>query len=390
QSEVYMTRRHVNVEIEAEYQHDLALDKSAATRASQPFYLGKSTYIVTSSLSPSGQWMLVVTQPRNHDDGKSSVVNHYVTDSGYTEAESVRPYVGRNKPAPQSVWLLDLASHQQYKLSLEDLPGIHTDPLAKLRAQTQAALRKAGHDDEAKALKAPETRSVSVTGFLMHPIKWSADGKVAAIELRANDNKDRWIATVDLADHRLVTQDHLHDPAWISWSFNRFGFIPRSHTLWYVSEATGYSQLYTKTPGGSANQLTSGHFEVSAVTPSADGKWFYVKTNREAPYAYDVYRVPTDGGDLQRVTHFGAIDGFTLSPDGSRLAVRHSSAYVRPQLAVVNVDGSGAKELTDTRTAKYKAMQWVQPKIVKVPSTHGAGDIYAKLWVPKNFDAGKP
>ena len=52
---------------------------------------------------------------------------------------------------------------------------------------------------------------------------------------------------------------------------------------------------------------------------------------------------------------------FVLSPDGSRLAVVHSTAYLPPQLAVVNSDGSDPHELTDTRTPGYKALAalWV-------------------------------
>jgi dipeptidyl aminopeptidase/acylaminoacyl peptidase len=84
------------------------------------------------------------------------------------------------------------------------------------------------------------------------------------------------------------------------------------------------------------------------------------------------------------------MDGFALSPDGSRLAVQHSSAYVPSQLAVVNTDGSGGRELTDTRKPAYKALQWIEPQIVEVPSTHGAGVIYAKFYAPAGDDASKP
>ena len=64
--------------------------------------------------------------------------------------------------------------------------------------------------------------------------------------MRAIDNKDRWIATVDTAKATLQTRHRLTDPAWVGWSFNEFGWLPDGRTLWYLSEEDGYScLLYT-------------------------------------------------------------------------------------------------------------------------------------------------
>ena len=396
QLRLFRVLRHGKAERDAERAHQDRLDRADATRSAQPYWLGKGVRIVDAELSPGGRWMLVVTQPKDHQSGRNPVVNHYVTDSGYVHAEKARTYVGRNKPAPQSLVLLDLSAHKQYPLSLGGLPGIHRDPLAKLRAARQAQLREEGHDAEAKALDAPKTRGVRIADEGPAPVAWSQDGKAAAVMLRAIDNKDRWIASVDFAKHKLVPQDRLHDAAWINWNYNSFDFLPHSHTLWFESERTGYAQLYVKPLNGSARQLTSGHFEVRLPQVSPDGKWFYVVANRQAPADYDVYRVRTTGGRLERVTAYqGLYDfeeptPFRLSPDGKRLAVVHSSAYVPPQLAVIDADGAGGRELTDTRTAKYKSMHWVQPKFVQVPSSHGKFAIHAKLYVAPHFDASKP
>ncbi|MDA3914313.1 prolyl oligopeptidase family serine peptidase [Oleiagrimonas sp.] len=396
QLRLFSVLRHARAEKDAERTHQKQLDASDTTRDATPFWLGKKVTIVDSELSPNGRWMLVVTQPRDHASGRAPVVNHYVTDSGYIHPEKARTYVGRNPPAPQSLVLLDLSTHKQFSLSLDALPAIHDDPLASLRASRQAQLRKDGHDAEARALDAPQTRGVRIADGGPATMSWSDDGTQAAVMLRAIDNKDRWIASIDFPQHRLVPQDRLHDPAWINWNYNSFGFLPHSHTLWFESEKTGYAQLYVKPLDGHAKQLTSGHFEVRLPQVSPDGKWFYVVANKQAPGAYDVYRVRASGGALERVTAYQGLYDFEeptpfhLSPDGSRLAVLHSSAYVPPQLAVINVDGSGGRELTDTRTAQYKAMHWVQPQIVKVPSSHGHFEIYAKLYKAADFDASKP
>jgi len=382
---LFSTLREMKADRDAQRAQQQALDSADPGRAPQPFWLGDKIKAVDTELSPDGRWMLVVTAPAHHDDGKAPGVIHYVTDSGYTEVQNARNYVGRNDPAPQSLLLLDLSAHKVWPLSTDPLPGIKDDPLKAIRAQTVAALEKAGHD-EAKALKAPDVRPVTIAsegsgGGIM----WSDDGNQAAVQLRAIDNKDRWIASVDFAKHALVPQDRLHDNAWINWSFNDFGWLKDGRTLWYLSEASGWSRLYTKPLDGKAKALTdNSRFEVSAPALSPDGRWFYLLANKLAPYSYDVYRVPAGGGSLTRVTQYEGVDGFTLSPDGGQLAVLHSASYMLDQLAVQDAAGGAPRELTDTMKHAYTARPWIQPQFVEVPSSHGAGVVYAKYYGPAN------
>lgn len=384
QLDVFKSLREDKADKDAVHANEQELAAADATRAPQPFYLGDKAQLVDTELSPDGHWLLVVTQPAHHDDGKAPNVIHFVTDSGYTEDEPARQYVGRNDPAPQSVLLLDLVAHKSYPLATDVLPGIKDDPLKAIRAKTVAELEKAGKDDDAKALKAPDVRPVTMYSMDSGSagIVWSDDGRNAALEFLAIDNKDRWIASVDLARHALVPQHRLHNDAWINWIFNDFGWLKDSRTLWYLSEESGYSQLYVKPVDGTAKALTSGRFEVSQPQLSNDGKWFYLRTNKLAPYSYDVYRIPSNGGELGRVTQYGGMDQFVVSPDDKQLAVLHSSAYVLPQLAVQSTEGGAPRELTHTMKAGFTAYSWIEPKIVQVPSSHGAGTIYAKYYGP--------
>ena len=84
-----------------------------------------------------------------------------------------------------------------------------------------------------------------------------------------------------------------------------------------------------------------------------------------APYSYDVYRVPSAGGELARLTQVQGMDDFALSPDGRQLAVLHSSPYTLAQLAVQGVDGGASRELTNTMKPAFTAHAWIQPKIIE-------------------------
>jgi dipeptidyl aminopeptidase/acylaminoacyl peptidase len=383
QLELFKTLRDIKDDKQARRDQDKTLAAADPGRAPAAFFLGDKITLVDSELSPDGRWLLLITAPKAYEAGKAPELTHYVTESGYPTQQKTRVYVGRSDPAPQSLLLLDLARHTVVALPTASLPGIKDDPLKELRAHTVAALQKAGKDEQAKALKAPAVRPLTVlSSDNGGGIVWSDDGHNAAIQLRAIDNKDRWIASLDFAKHALVNQQRLSDNAWINWNFNDFGWLKDGRTLWYLSEQSGYSQLYTKPLDGAAKALTSGSFEVSHPQLSEDGKTFYVRTNQVAPYSYDVYRVPSEGGKLERVTEYQGMDEFVLSPDGSRLAVLHSSPYVLSQLAVLPAAGGTPRELTSTMKPAFTAHDWIAPKVVEVDSSHGAGKIYAKYYGP--------
>lgn len=386
QMEMFRALRENKSDKDAQRANDEALMAADPSRAPKPIYLGEGSELMDTELSPDGRWMLVVTQPKDAKGGKKPEVTHYVTESGYAEQQETRVYVGRNDPMPQSLMLVDLKAAKFYPLKTDALPGIKDDPLKDLRTKAIAALEKDGKGDQAKALKAPDVRAVRIISSADDGggggIVWSDDGQNVAVQLRAIDNKDRWIASVDFGKHALVNQHRLTDKGWINWNFNDFGWLKDNSTLWYLSEETGYSQLYSKSLSGKAKALTSGKFEVSHPVLSDDGQWFYVRANQVAPYSYDVYRVPAGGGELSRVTQYQGMNDFALSPDGRQLAVLHSSPYVLPQLAVQDAAGGAPRELTNTMKPAFSAHAWLQPQIVGVPSAHGAGTIWAKYYGP--------
>ena len=363
---------------EAVREQDDAWRRADPTRAPAPVYLGKGVDIVDSALSPDGRWLLVVTTEKGADGGQVGKLQRFVTESGYEEQEDERTRVGRNDPLPQTLWLADVASGKVRELKFDPLPGIAGDPLA--------ALRKAAGKDPLKGNRALRVETDGDgTGPAIH---WSGDGRNVAVMLRAVDNKDRWIASVDLANARLQPRHRLHDDAWINWNFNDFGWLPDNRTLWYLSEESGYSHLYAL-DGAKRTQLTDGKWETSHVAISRDGKGFYFVCNRDRPIDYEVCKVPASGGAVREVTAYDGVEGFEQSPDGTKLLVLHSSAWLPPQLAVVGADGGDARELTDTRSAAFKAIDWTRPEPVQVPSKHGAGAIWGKFYGPAHPEPGR-
>ena len=393
QLRTFATLKKLHDDKEAARIENEAMQKGDASRPVLPFYLGEDVTIRGSELSPDARWLLVVTEPKSHAKGREGQLTRYVTESGYEEFEKERLRVGRNPPAPQSLLLLNLADHSVHALSLENLPGIYDDPLKSVREENAkahppkgpppaaASPAASGSDKKARGVWVINDEPDAVSGGII----WSADGGALGVEMYAIDHKDRWIASVDLTKFTLVPQHRLNDAAWIDRSFNEFGWLNDNRTLWYESEESGYAHLYTKALNGAPRALTQGQFEVSSPQLSEDGRWFYVLSNETAPYSYDVYRVPSGGGALQRLTKLEGVERAEVDRSGKQLLLTYSTPYMRTQIAVAKADGSGTpRELTDTRTPEYKAMTWIQPEIVKVPSTHFGGVIYAKIYRDKN------
>jgi dipeptidyl aminopeptidase/acylaminoacyl peptidase len=383
QLRTFSTLKRLHEESEAAKKRAEELRSADATRPGAAFYLGEDVVIQATSLSPDARWLLVVTSPKTALRGREGKLTRYVTESGYEESETERLRVGRNPPASQSLLLLNLVDHSQHPLTFEHLPGINDDPLKAVREENAKS-----HSD-ASAVPAdgqPGQRALWVTsgepdsggggGF-----QWSANGHSLAIQLLSVDNKDRWLVSVDFANYSLLTQHRLTDAAWINEQFNEFGWLNDDHTLWYLSEESGFSHLYAKDLSGNPRALTRGQFEVSNPVLSPDGRWLYVQSNATAPYSYDVYRLPSRGGAMQRASHMQGVERFALSPNGQQLLIQHSSPYIRSQIAAQNADGSAAaRDLTDTRTDEYKSMRWIDPQIVQIPSTHFNGAIFAKVY----------
>jgi dipeptidyl aminopeptidase/acylaminoacyl peptidase len=390
QLRTFSTLKKLHDDAETERKHDEALQTGDVTRAALPFYLGDEVVIRGTELSPDGRWLLVVTEPKSHVKGREGQLTRYVTESGYEEFEKERLRAGRNPPAPQSLMLLNLTDHTMHSLALEKLPGIYDDPLKAVREENAKAhppatpsppaggQQTANGEKKARGVWVVNDEPDAINGG---SIVWSADGGALGIEIYAIDHKDRWIVSVDLANSALVPQHRLSNAGWIEGAFNEFGWLNDNRTLWYESEESGFAHLYTKPLNGEARALTRGRFEVSSPQLSEDGRWFYVLSNEVAPYSYDVYRVPSSGGALQRLTKIEGLEKAEVDRSGKQLLLTHSTPYMRTQISVIQADGSGApRQLTDTRTAEYKSMTWIQPEIVKIPSTHFGGVIYAKLY----------
>lgn len=368
------------------FEQKTLLAKQNPSVAPQAIYFDKSKRIASAVLSPKGDRLLVSLAEQGNWRSDKDIMPNYVTATGTIDAEPVRPRVADVKPQSQQLLLVDVATGEITELKYDTLPGFDEDVLAAVKAENAKAQGK-----KYESKKAP--RAIGLLGgrsLQGGAIQWHPTGEHAAVMLKAWDNKDRWIATVDFDKKRLVSQHRLHDDAWINYSFNTFGWLATGTSLYYLSEESGYSHLYVKSLNGKAKKLTSGTFEVSEPVLSKKTDHLYFKANVNHPGVYEVYRVGVHSGKLEQMTALNGSADFKLSPDESKLLLTWSDSITPPELYLMdNAPKAPATRLTKTTTAAFDAIDWVAPQVVAVPSSHGSHPVFSKLYLPKDYQQGE-
>ena len=361
------------------------LQQQNASVSAPAFYLGKGQQIVGASLSPKGDFMLVSVRKavkRNDND----IMPNYITGSGDIAAEKVRARVNDVKPEPQRLMLLNLRDGSSAELSYNSLPGYNEDVLADVKAEN-AKLKGEKYKSE-KVIR--EFGLMNDWYWNQSAMRWNKAGDQVAVMIKALDNKDRWIATVDLTKNTLISQHRLHDQAWVNYAFNDFGWFNNTDSLYYLSEESGYSHLYMKPLKGKAKKLTSGTFEVSDPYLTSGDNYIYFRANRNHPGNYEVFRVALTNGELEQLTKLGGSTSYVLSPDEKKLLLTFSTNLMPEELYVADAaPAATVTRLTNTVSDAFKALPLRAPQIVAVPSSHGEQPVFAKVYLPDNYQAGE-
>ena len=444
-----------------ERSREVARERQAAdaSRLAPPHYLGDKVEIAGSSLSPALDRLVLRVRPKQRDEGLRDRMPNYVTATGLVEVEEVRMKVGTAEAAGEALLLLRAGDPEPATLDLSVLPGIADDPLADLReaARERKKAREAalkGNDEGAAAAGAdaapaePQEAGSKENGaesdaakearpeeegsgkdesvdeaakddepkprpVRFGPVRFNRDGSRAVVQAYSADNKDRWIAAIDLEAGELRALHRLTDPAWINYAFQDLGWLPDDETIFFLSEETGYSHLYLMDAAtGQRRQVTEGDFVVRSPQASADGAFVYFEANRDHPGVFEVFRAPVpaagpgdrgdrghdaasgrrrgDGaaspraaGGIQRVTTLGGLNSFRLSPDDSQLLIVHSAAAMPPELWLQEASpGAEAVRLTETASPEFLGIDWTAPRFVEVPSSHVDRAIHARLYLP--------
>jgi dipeptidyl aminopeptidase/acylaminoacyl peptidase len=340
----------------------------------KPFILQSGQTAALLRLTPDEKYVIAsIHEPST--GAKHTVVPHFVTESGYTDDTPSYEKVGDK----QSLARLAILS-------------VETGDVQWVDHGQRASVQPPDVKTDAKT---PVDREV----HLFEPV-WSDDGSKAVVDSRSLDNKDRWILALDEETGKTRVLAHDHDDAWVGGPglvdldeprTVTIGWMKGDRDIYFQSERTGYSHLYTVSyAGGEAKALTSGAWEVESAILSRDKSRFFLVTSEADPGQHEVYEMSAEGGARMKLTALAGGHSCVPSPDDRWFADVYSYTNKPPELYVQEARAdAAAKKLTSSPSPEFWEYPWLDTPIVTFPARDGAM-VRAHVYKPANYPKGGP
>ena len=328
-------------------------------------------YLNSINISPDEKYISFVVS--NYTDNESTHVENHVTISGFTKPSSARSKIGR-KDASHKLGVFNIETNQVVYVYIDNLEGILDKP---------------------EYLQLYDKENVNYEfskNVIFHGPYFSEKGD-AIVEVKSYDNKDRWIAKLDLETGILTQIEHQHDEAWIggpgisSWNEapGNIGWLKDGKTIYFQSEETGYSHLYLyDTEKNKRKQLTEGKFEIHSAELSNDGSKFYVSANKNHAGNREFYHLDIKSKKWTPILIEDGNYEVEVSADEKYLAYRYSYKNKPWEIYITeNKSDNAPKEVTSSLSQEFKNYNWIAPEVISFKAEDGA-NVPARIYKPTN------
>lgn len=317
------------------------------------YFYGKQNL---ENIQISADEKFVLFRLSNYSKDLETSFEAHVTSSGYTSQNQAREKVSSNALSDHKLAIYDIRRDSVYEVSFSNLTDIRKNP-------SYLSLYP-NYKEYASKDKA----------IVMHEAVFSENGMHCILDIRSLDNKDRWIARLDLSNNKIEELEHQHDAAWIGgpgiseWNFENstLGFLKDNESIYFQSEESGFSHLYTlNVLTKKKKQLTSGKWEVREVVLSKNKDFFFITANKNHLGNREFYKLNIQTTVLEPIlTEDGAVE-VQISPDEKTLAVLYSFKN-KPWELYYSENKVNAKkvQITHSTTKAFDAYQWKAPEVI--------------------------
>jgi acetyl esterase/lipase len=338
-------------------------------------YIGETEWSEIQ-VDPTVQYAIIRLTDRTV--GKPTNVEQFITNDGFTKHQLARDKVSSTEPN-QRMLLYQMEKDTLIQLDFSALSDIRLKP-AYLREKDSAS-----HFKKDRPL-------------FLHEVKFSQSNQLALCDVRSADNKDRWITLINLVSGTVKELEHQHDDAWIggpgisSWNEEEanLDWIVDGESFYFQSEETGYSTLYRYTIS-TQSKMELFHWnktEVYQVQLSKDKKSLFLEYNQcEVGLTGNHGFGRLDIIAQKFVPYSNLTKGFNevlLSPDETRLLIRHSSGNHPWELYVMDNHASGSKltQITHSTTKAFDDYPWIDPQVISFKASDGV-NVFARIYEPE-------
>ena len=287
----------------------------------------------------------VATDPQISPDGKSIV---YVRKSNDIMTDKAR----------NTLWAADVASGQQRPLVAG--PGNYFSPVWSPDGSRRAYVAADGGSPQLYVRWMASGESARITGLPNSPnsIAWSPDGRRIAYSMFVPDEGQK-LGSAPAKPEGAKWADPLEVITAVTYRADAGGYLK-----------PGYNQIFwVPAEGGAPTQLTFGATNAGGqVSWTPDGRALlfaadlsknWERNGNEA----EIYRVPISGGAPVALTNRKGPDfSPVVSPDGRLVAYiggdDQGKYYLRPDLYVMNIDGSAPRNLSARLDRGIESAVW--------------------------------
>lgn len=321
-----------------------------AARAAAPIKtvtLGPGERLGQLSVSPAGNAVIFTTTTAAPDQ-RAGIVPNYVTASGFTEDIPNRTKVGDAQPVT--------------RIGFQSLPK-----------------------GDVQWLRTIDTDSLIANSNV---VTWNDAGTQALVVGSSRNFKTRQLSTVDAATGALKAVEILRDSAWVGGpcGFGCAGYYSGGARIYWVSEASGYAQLWSANADASDKKnLTNGTFEIYDVALSNDKQSFLFHSSEVSPFDRDLWSMKIATGVRTKLTPQIGGHQVALSPDEQTMADVYSRTNRPPELFLVKRGATTMPEpVTTSPTAEFLSYKWRDPELVMIPASDGV-KVPAHIYKPEDF-----
>jgi dipeptidyl aminopeptidase/acylaminoacyl peptidase len=354
-------------------------DKSNENKSDFPkaYFYGKNAF-ESLKINPKGTF--ATFRLREVADVKNEKMEVFITADGYNQTPNTKEKVSTANLSVTKFGIYSVAKDSVYFVNFSTLSHIQDAPeYYKLYDN----LKNAKKEDKLIVVQEPT---------------YNKDGSYAVTEIRSQDNKDRWLVKLNLEKGTFEEIDYQHDEAWIggpgipsySFSSGTLGFLADNQTIYFQSEASGFSHLYwynLKT--NKKRQITKGDWELRDLSLSKDKSVFYLTTTTTHPGNRSFYKLAVSDAILQPVLTKDGAHEVSISPDENTLLVRYSYKNKPWELYVAaNKNNTTLGQITHSTTAEFKAYPWRKPEVITFKAQDGT-NVNARLYSPQTEKSNK-